>query len=103
MESKVAVFGVLRFPPKQIESVLPHLKRFVEATQKLDGCELYEVALDPFDAGLIRFSELWPNRSLLDKHLIAPHIAPWRQAAKQHGLLERKFYSYDIHSEAIEV
>jgi len=103
MKAKVAVFGTLRFPPENIESVLPHLKIFVEKTQMLDDCELYEVALDPFNAGLIRFSELWPNRERLDKHLVAPHIAPWREAAKQYGLMERTFYSYDIQSEAIEV
>jgi len=61
MEAKIAVFGILRFPPENIEGVLPHLNEFVKATQEKDGCVLYEVAEDPFDKGLIRFSELWPD------------------------------------------
>jgi quinol monooxygenase YgiN len=103
MEAKVAVIGTLRFPPENIETVIPHLKTFVLATQENDGCILYEVAEDPFDKGLIRFSELWPDRESLEKHLIAPHIDPWRVKAKEHGLIERVFDSYDLCSKAIAV
>ncbi len=103
METKVAVFGILRFPPENIEDVLPHLERFVRATQENDGCILYEVAEDPFDKGLIRFSEMWPNRESLEKHLQAAHIEPWRKQARKYGLIERVFNSYDISSKPIPV
>ena len=103
MEARVAVLGILRFPPEKIDEVLPHLETFVKATQKNDACILYEVAEDPFDKGLIRFSELWPNRASLERHLEAAHIAPWREQARKHGLLAREFYSYDIISAATPV
>ena len=103
MDAKVAVFGILRFPAENIEQLIPYLELFVRSTQEFDGCLLYEVAEDPFDKGLLRFSELWPDRESLDKHLMAPHIEPWRAAAKKYGLIERVFYSYDIHSSAIPV
>ena len=103
MKAKVAVFGILRFPPEKIEEVLPHLKMLVEATYKNDGCIAYDVAEDPFEPGLIRFSELWPDRESLNRHLKAPHITPWRDAAKSCGLIERTFSSYDISSKAISV
>jgi len=96
MQENVAVFGVLRFPPNRVAEVLPHLKILVETTYKNDGCIAYDVAEDPFDPGLIRFSELWPDQASLDKHLIAPHIEPWRTAAKQCGLLQREFTAYEI-------
>lgn len=83
MEAKIAVFGTLRFPPENIEKVLPHLKTFVKTTQENDGGVLYEVAEDLFDKGLIRFSELWPDRESLDKHLKAPHIEPWRTQSEK--------------------
>jgi len=103
IKAKVAVFGTLRFPPEKIDGVLPHLRKFIEATQKHDGCILYEVAEDPFDKGLIRFSELWPDRDSLEKHLIAAHIAPWREQSKKYSLLKRSFSSYDISSNEIPV
>ena len=103
MKARVAVFGILRFPANNIESVLPHLNKFVQATREHDGCIAYDVAEDPFEKGLIRFSELWPNRESLEKHLKADHILPWRKNAKKFGLIERKFFSYDISSDKIPV
>ena len=38
MKAKVAVFGTLRFPPENIEKVLPHLKTLVSSTYANDGC-----------------------------------------------------------------
>ncbi len=96
MQPTVAVFGILRFPPERIPESRPHLQQLVETTYRNDGCIAYDVAEDPFNPGLIRFSELWPNQESLAKHLQAPHIEPWRAAARNCGLLERKLTSYDI-------
>jgi quinol monooxygenase YgiN len=96
MPPKVAVLGILRFPPERMPEVRPHLRTLVETTYRNDGCIAYDVAEDPFDPGLVRFSELWPDRESLARHLQAPHIEPWRSAARHCGLLERKFTAYDI-------
>ena len=98
MEVKVAVFGYLRFPPGSIDSVRPHLMTFVNATREYDGCIAYDVAEDLTDLGLIRFSELWPSQESLDAHLVAPHIAPWREMARMLGLQERVFTAYEINA-----
>ncbi|EKF74763.1 hypothetical protein A11A3_07063 [Alcanivorax hongdengensis A-11-3] len=95
MEVKVAVFGYLRFPPESMEAVRPYLMKFVEATRKYDKCIAYDVAEDLTDPGLIRFSELWPSDESLNAHLVAPHIVPWREAAKMLGLIERSFTAYN--------
>ncbi len=100
---RVAVFGTLRFPPQRMNDVLPHLHTFVETTRNQDGCIAYDVAEDPFDPGLIRFSELWPDRDSLNRHLVAAHIEPWREAARSCGLMERIFMSYDIAGEVVPV
>jgi quinol monooxygenase YgiN len=91
MQPTVAVFGTLRFPPERMAEIVPHLRQLVEATQRGDGCIAYNVAVDPFDPGLIRFSELWPDHETLAKHLHAPHIEPWRAVARSCGLIERQF------------
>ena len=91
----VAVFGIIRFPPEQVKSLLPHLKALVDATNTLDGCIAYDLAEDPFDPGLFRFAELWPDQNSLSKHLTAPHIAPWREACQKHGIIDRRFDVYD--------
>ena len=96
MQPTVAVFGTMRFPPERVAELLPHLRTLVETTHKNDGCIAYDVAEDPFDPGLLRFSELWPDRDSLRRHLAAPHIEPWRAAARTYGLQERQFMTYDI-------
>lgn len=96
MKPTVAVFGILRFPPERLKDALPHLKQLVDATCQHDGCIAYDVAEDPFDPGLIRFSELWPDKASLEHHLKAPHIEPWRAAARSCGLLERRFTAYAL-------
>ena len=96
MQRTVAVFGILRFPPERMPEVRPHLRTLIESTYKNDGCIAYDVAEDLFDPGLLRFSELWPDHATLERHLVAPHIEPWRTAARNCGLLERKFTAYDI-------
>ena len=96
MQPTVAVFGILRFPPEKLAEIRPHLRLLVEATRQNDGCIAYDVAEDPFDPGLIRFSELWPDSGSLARHLQAPHIEPWRTAARACGLLERKFTAYGL-------
>ena len=96
MQPKGAVFGILRFPPEKVPEVRPHLRALVETTYRNDGCIAYDVAEDPFDLGLIRFSELWPDHESLARHLKAPHIEPWRSVARSCGLLERTFTAYDV-------
>lgn len=101
MKPAVAVLGVLRFPPENLAKLRPHLRTLVETTYQQDGCIAYNVAEDPFEPGLIRFSELWPDRESLDRHLQAPHIEPWRAKAREYGLLERKFTAYEISGESV--
>ena len=96
MHPKVAVFGILRFPPDKVAEVLPHLKVLVESTNRNDRCIAYDAAEDCFEPGVIRFSELWPDRESLAMHLQAPHIEPWRAVARAHGVMERTFTAYDL-------
>ena len=103
MKAQVAVIGILRFPPENIQSVMPYLEELVQATKQNDGCILYEVAEDLFDKGLVRFSELWPSRESMEKHLLAPHIEPWRAKAKAFGLMEREFHSYDLIGDSVPI
>ena len=91
----VLVFGTLRFPPDSMAEVRAPLKALVDTTRRLDGCIAYDVAEDLFDPGLIRFSEIWPNADLLAAHPAAPHIAPWRDAARRLGLIARDFTAWN--------
>ena len=96
MNPKVVVVGFFRFPPDKMPEILPQLEELLKATRMHDGCIAYDAAEDPFDRGVIRFSEVWPDHESLDRHLKAPHILPWREAVRRGGLIERHFIAYDI-------
>jgi quinol monooxygenase YgiN len=92
----VVVMGTLRFPPENMDRVKPHLRRLIEATVRHDGCIAYDVAEDLLEPGLLRFSELWPDFATLERHLGAPHIAPWREVSAALGVSGRSFTAYDV-------
>ncbi len=96
MTPQVAVLGTFRFPPERLPDVLPALRALVDETRRLDGCIAYDAAVDAFEPGLVRFSELWPDHASLARHLEAPHIEPWRKAVAECGLIEREFTVYDV-------
>lgn len=83
MKRSVAVFGI-------------------DTTRRFDRCIAYDVAEDPYEKGLVRFFELWPDHVSHVNHLKAAHLQPWRAAARGCGLMERRFTAYDITS-AMEV
>lgn len=91
----VIVIGTLRFPPEALAALRPALTALVETTRRDDGCHSYDVAEDLLDPGLLRFSESWPDRASLARHLTAPHIAPWRTAAAAAGLMARSFTAFE--------
>ncbi len=92
----VAVIGTIRFPAENVAHVLPHMKALVDATNAHDGCLAYDVGQDPFDPGLFRFSELWPDQASLTAHLTAPHIQPWREVGQKYGVSDRRFQVFDV-------
>lgn len=98
MTPKIAVQGIVRFPPDRVAAIRPYIKVLVEQTRAKDGCIAYDVAEDLFDPGLLRFSELWPDRESLERHATAPHIKPWHAASKECGQMEKRFHVFDVAS-----
>jgi quinol monooxygenase YgiN len=94
----ILVLGTLRFPPQNMTQIRPHLRTLVDETNRIDGPIAYDVGEDPFDPGLIRFSEVWTDTGILDRHLQAPHIAPWRAICAQFGASGRSFTLYQADS-----
>ena len=91
MENQIAVVGYVRFTPERMKDILPHIKAMVYATRRLDGCVFYDIAEDLFEPGLIRVSELWPDRQSLQRHTQAAHIRPWHDACEACGMIEKNY------------
>ena len=96
MDKQIAVMGRVRFLPERLHEVLGPLKAMVEATRRLDGCLAYDTAVDLFEPGLIRISEMWPDLASLRRHTQADHIAPWHQACRNCGMLEKHYAIWTV-------
>lgn len=92
----VVAIGRRRFPTERQNDGRPHPKARIEEADRLGGWLAYNVAEDPFEPGLIRFAEASPDRASHKLHLQAPRIAPWRQAARECGQLERRLSAYGV-------
>lgn len=93
------VIASVRFPPEHMERVRAMLKQMVIDTNTKDGCIYYSAAEDVSVPGTVRFSELWPDRETLVKHLDAPHIAPWRALSAELGAFDRDARVWDASNE----
>ena len=90
----ILVIGTVRCPPDKLEALKTPMQAVVTTTRAEDGCVSYAYGLDPFDAGLIRVSEVWRDRAALDAHLKAPHMDVWRAARDALGVGERNLSIY---------
>jgi len=94
----IVILGTLRFPPDSMAKVRPRLEALVQQTNRLDGPIAYDVGEDPFDPGLIRFSEVWTDMETLTHHIQAPHMPPWRATCAEFGASDRAFTLYEASS-----
>jgi len=95
----IAVIGHMRFPAENMAALLPHVQQLVRQTNANDGCIAYDVGQDVLDPGLLRFSEVWPDQESFTRHTTAPHIALWRQACQDQGIIDRSFAVYEVTGE----
>jgi quinol monooxygenase YgiN len=47
------------------------------------------------DPGLLRIVERWQDWSSLEAHDTAPHVAAWRAALKEIGVVERDLLAHE--------
>ncbi len=85
----IIVAGTVRAPPENMERLRPHARRVIQATRAERGCVVYSFAEDLLDPGLIRIFEIWETREDLDRHGRAEHMAPWRAAVADNGVVDR--------------
>ena len=95
----IVVTGHVRIAPEAVEALRPHMQRMLEESRKEDGCLLYAYGEDVLDPGLIRVVERWRDWESLAAHGRAPHMAPWRQALTEIGVLDRDIAAHEAGAE----
>jgi quinol monooxygenase YgiN len=86
----IIVAGFTRIDPARQDDLLPHARTMIEKTRQEDGCHLYCFAFDLVEPGVMRIYEEWESRAHLDAHVATPHMADWRAALGEIGVIERQ-------------
>ena len=85
----IIVAGTIRVAADKQSETTPHAQTMVEETRKEDGCIVYSFGWDVAEPGLIRVYEEWESQAHLDAHMNTPHMADWRAALGEIGVIER--------------
>lgn len=97
----IVITGYIRIAPEKLEAARPRAKINLEATRKEDGCLLYAYGEDFLDPGVIRITERWESWEALAAHGQSAHMAVWRAALKEIGVLERDLIAHETGEERV--
>jgi quinol monooxygenase YgiN len=95
----IVVAGTVRLPPENLERASPHIRSYVNACRREDGCVLFSFAEDMVEPGLLRVFEIWRDAEALERHKTSPHVAAWRALWPELGLHGRALTRFEIASE----
>lgn len=91
----IVVAGTLRVAPEKMAALRPHAAAVIAATRGEPGCMAYSFAEDLVEPGLVRIYEEWRSLDDLKAHGKAAHMAPWRAALAEIGVVARDLKRYE--------
>ena len=90
----ILVTGHFRVSPGKVDALRPHMRAVIEANRNEDGCLLFAYGEDVLDPGLLRVVERWRDWPSLEAHARSTHVATWRAALKEIGVIEREVIAH---------
>jgi quinol monooxygenase YgiN len=91
----ILIIGHLKIAPEKFAAVRAHAHAMIKATRKESGCLLYAFAEDIAEPGVLRITERWESWEALKLHGATPHMAAWRAALKDIGVLAREVTAWE--------
>lgn len=83
------ISGTFRLSEDNLPEARSAMQRMIEASREEDGCISYAYAQDILDPKLIRVHEIWRDKAALDHHFTTRHLADWRAAWAELGIVDR--------------
>lgn len=90
----ILVAGTIRIAGDRQDALLPAALTMIEKTRAEDGCHVYSFGWDMVEPGLIRIYEEWQSQAHLDAHIATAHMADWRAALGEVGVISRDVKIY---------
>lgn len=86
------VTGVVEVDPAGIDKARDAAQQMVRETVKEPGCILYEFSQVLGQDNKFRVYEEWQDQAALEAHFATPHMAAFRAALGEIGLISRDIY-----------
>ena len=92
----IIVSGSFQFAPEHLERVRDEMSRVEGATRAEAGCRTYAFYVDRDDPCRFRVYEEWDSWQALDAHGGSAHIAAYRAALAEIGLLQSEVRAFEV-------
>lgn len=94
----LAIIARLEFTPDDIPAFMEAARPLIDQTRAEEGCELYAMATDIKDPGVVWISEQWVSLETLNAHLASPHIAAFMEKISALTMLDMDARQYEVSS-----
>jgi quinol monooxygenase YgiN len=94
----LTIIARLEFAPKDVPAFIRAAQGSIALTRAEPGCELYAMATDISEPGVIWISEQWSSQAALDAHLTSAHIAEFLQRIGGLNMLSMDARQYEVTS-----
>jgi quinol monooxygenase YgiN len=91
----ILILGTVRLPHENIEGARAAMAAMVEASRAEDGCIEYAYSEDLLEPGLVRITEIWRDRAVIDAHFKTAHLAAWRAQWPALAISDRRLFAYE--------
>lgn len=91
----LVVTGIIEVNPDNIGPAQVATIKMMEETRKENGCRVYEFSQQVEAPHRFRVYEEWDDRPSLDAHAKTAHMAAFREALGEIGVLSRTIYTLD--------
>jgi len=92
------IAGTLDLPPENRAKLLEAAEPLMRASEAEDGCHVYLMMPDPFDAGRVRIFERWESEEAIATHFATRHMAEFGAALGGLGITGSDLTKYQISS-----
>ena len=93
----IIIEGTIRV--RDMAAARPHMIAMIKASRAEEGCIDYAYAIDLVEPTLVRVSERWESRAMLEAHLRSEHLMRWRACWDEVGISDRSLRKYEAEPE----
>ena len=95
----LVVIAELRVTEGAVDGIKDAIATMETESRKEPGCHTYAFSVDLNDPTMLRITELWESREILQAHFATPHMAAFGQALGKLDIQSMEVKAYELGAE----